>query len=127
METIKIILSTLVLVSLLSIIRSLKGEIAIPVSICISVFVLGCLFGIIEPIIVMIKEFENYIGGNYISIMLKALGIALITETSSDICRDFGENGIASKIDMLGKCTLVTMSVPIMKDILSLIKNMLVE
>ena len=96
METVKIIITTLVLVAFLTVIRSFKGEMALPVSICISVFIIGCVLGVIEPLISMIKEFERDIGGNYISVMLKALGIALITETASDICRDFGENGISS-------------------------------
>ena len=127
METVKIIIITLVLVTFLTVIRSFKGEMALPISICISVFMIGCVLGIIEPLISMIKEFERDIGGNYISVMLKALGISLITETASDICRDFGENGISSKIDLLGKCTIISMSVPIMKDILDLVKDVLAK
>ena len=127
METVKIIVTTLVLVAFLTVIRSFKGEMALPVSICISVFIIGCVLGVIEPLITLIKDFEKDIGGNYISVMLKALGIALITETASDICRDFGEIGISSKIDLLGKCTIISMSVPIIKDILALVKDVLAK
>jgi stage III sporulation protein AD len=49
----------------------------------------------------------------YMQIVLKALGICLLTQLASDACRDAGEQGLANKVDLVGKATLLTMAIPL--------------
>ena len=48
----------------------------------------------------------------------KALLIALLCQLTSEICRDFGENSIASKVELGGKIAIIYLSIPLVKEVL---------
>lgn len=54
----------------------------------------------------------------YISVVLKVLGLCIITQLAADICRDAGQQSIASRVELGGKLTCLAVSLPIFKDIL---------
>lgn len=57
----------------------------------------------------------------YFPILLKILAIAYLTDFVSQICRDAGEAGIASKTEMAGKIFILYVSLPVFTSILSMI------
>ncbi len=65
------------------------------------------------------------IKSEYIEIMLKGLGICYLTQFSSDICIDFGQTSLASKIELCGKITLAALSIPLLLALIEIIKKML--
>lgn len=59
----------------------------------------------------------------YMGTILKIVGIAYIADFGSQICRDAGENALASKIEFAAKIIVLVMAVPIIVAVLqSLIK-----
>lgn len=66
-----------------------------------------------------VLEVVNLVGGyasinnTYLSLLLKILGIAYIAEFASDICRDSGYSSIANQIQIFGKLTVLSLSLPI--------------
>ena len=125
METVKIVGITFVSLSFLMVIRAIKGEMALPLSICISVMLMGCALSAAVPLIDLIKNYCQRIGGDYITVLLKSLGIAILTSSAAEISRDFGESNIAQKIELLGKCTILSFAVPIIKDLILLVTEVL--
>lgn len=61
----------------------------------------------------------------FISLLIKITGIAILTEFAVSICKDSGENAIASKVDMGGKVIMISMSVPILASLLETILKIL--
>ncbi|MCK8817501.1 stage III sporulation protein AD [Natroniella sulfidigena] len=61
----------------------------------------------------------------YVNTILKVIGIAYIAEFGAQICRDAGENIIASKIEFAGKIMIMVLGVPIMISILESILQLL--
>ena len=57
---------------------------------------------------------------NYTVILLKALGICIITQFASDTCKDAGETALSSKVEMAGKITVLALSLPLIKSVLEL-------
>lgn len=55
---------------------------------------------------------------DYISVIIKSVGISFITQLSADICRDSGQNAVASKIEFAGKLMLAFIAVPVAKALL---------
>ncbi len=53
------------------------------------------------------------------SLMLKALGIALVSKFCADICRDCGESTLAGGIESVGRVAIFSLCIPIISDILS--------
>ena len=52
-----------------------------------------------------VSRLENY-NINFIKILLKLTGVSIILEYVISICKDCGENALASKIDLGGKLTV---------------------
>ena len=64
---------------------------------------------------------KSGINAEYLGILLKITGIAILTEFAVSICKDSGESAIASKIDFGGKVIVISMSVPIIYALLEII------
>ena len=74
----------------------------------------------------IISEFNSIIEKSgipvqYFKTVVKIIGISYISKFAAEICRDGGENAIASKIELGGKITLLSVTVPIIGDFLNLI------
>ena len=53
----------------------------------------------------------------YVNVLLRALGVCLLTELAADTCRDAGEQGLASKAELVGKLALLTVSLPLFRKV----------
>lgn len=61
---------------------------------------------------------DVHIDRDYISIILKTVGISFFTQLAGDICRDSGMNAVATKIEFAGKLMLAVLAVPVAKALL---------
>ena len=61
----------------------------------------------------------------FIALLIKITGIAILTEFAVSICKDSGETAIANKIDMGGKVIMVSLSIPILSGLLETILKIL--
>lgn len=70
---------------------------------------------------------EGSVSSEYIGVLIKVLGIALVTQFTSDMCRDSGENALASKVEFAGKVIITAASIPVIKGftgfVASLVEN----
>ena len=53
----------------------------------------------------------------YISLMLRGLGIATLCRICSDVCRDCGEPTVASGVESAGKIGMIVLAIPAVSDI----------
>lgn len=58
------------------------------------------------------------IDNKYFSMIIKITAIAYITQFGCDICKDAGENSVASKIDMAGRIIIAFSCMPLIMAIL---------
>ena len=56
--------------------------------------------------------------GEYALVMLKAIGIALLCSTCGNICRDCGESTIASGVEIAGNLMILSLCLPLIREIL---------
>lgn len=61
----------------------------------------------------------------YFKIVLKVIGISYITQFGVELCRDAGENAIASKVDAAGKICVMVLTIPVISGFLDIIIKML--
>ena len=64
-------------------------------------------------------------GNSYFSIIIKVLAIAYITEFTAQLCKDAGENSIASKVELAGKVIIFCVAIPVFISILNLVEQLL--
>lgn len=63
--------------------------------------------------------------GEYGSIIIKALGIALLTQICADICRDSGESSAAAGVELIGKIEILLLCFPMLERMLSSVKEVM--
>ena len=78
----------------------------------------------------IIKTINDFIdisnaGKEKYEILIKCLGICMVTKIASETCKDCGENSIVSKIDLAGKAVVLTFSMPLFQEVIFIIKDLL--
>lgn len=62
---------------------------------------------------------------DYVKVLVKAAGIAYIVDFAAGLCRDAGEGSVASYVEMAGRCEIVLLTIPIVKELLEISYGML--
>ncbi len=55
----------------------------------------------------------------YLGVVLKALGVCVITGIGADICRDAGQSTIASHVETAGRVAMLILALPLLSSVLS--------
>ncbi len=57
--------------------------------------------------------------------LLKALGIAALTQITADICREAGEGTVAGQVELVGRIEIVVLSLPLASNLLMMARGLL--
>lgn len=98
----------------------------IVVSACILIF-----FQILNGLTTVFDSIKNLSDGiepisQYIKLMIKVLGITLISQFVSDLCRDSGENALANIVEISSKIIVIVMILPLFETILKIVTGLIV-
>ena len=126
-EIIKMIGIGLISLVVVIILRQYRPEYAIYVSIIAGIMILFLAMDKLSGIINLLKSISDktYINKQFLGILLKITGIAIITEFAVSICSDAGEKAIATKIEIGSKVIIIAISIPIISSLLELIIEVL--
>lgn len=127
MDIIKIIGIGLISLIIIIILKQYRPEFTIYVSIIAGVLIIMLSMDKLTGIINILTTLSNKTGLNseYLGILLKITGIAMLTEFAVSICNDAGESAIATKVDLGGKIIIISISIPIIVALLELIVKIL--
>ena len=80
-----------------------------------------------KPLLSLVTTLENrdVASSVHIETILKGLGIVILTQISSDICRDSGEGTLAGHIETVGKLELLLLCIPLIEEILATAEKLL--
>ena len=81
--------------------------------------ILGYIIISAVPIIDFLKQMDALASGG-ISVMLKGLGICVFCQLTADICRECGQNAVASKVVLAGKLGILLLALPLIRDIVKI-------
>ena len=127
MEIIKIIGIGITALIIIIILKQYKPEFAVYTSIIAGIGILLLSLSQMSSVINLLKDIASRasISSEFLGIILKITGIAILTEFAVSICQDSGESAIANKIDIGGKIMIITMSIPIISSLLETILKVL--
>ena len=126
-EIIKIIGIGFIALVVIIILKQYRPEYAIYISIIAGILILFLAMDKLSGIINLLQSIadKTFINKQFLGILLKITGIAIITEFAVSICADAGEKAIASKIEIGSKVIIIAMSIPIISSLLELIIEIL--
>lgn len=83
----------------------------------------------LEPVLDFMRELEEVgdLQGDMLGILLKAMGIGLVSEVASMVCTDAGNSSLGKTLQMLGGTAVLWLSIPIFRALLELIQQILGE
>jgi len=127
MEIVKIIGIGITALIIIIILKQYKPEFAVYTSIIAGIAILLLSLSQMSGVINLLKDISSRasISSEFLGIILKITGIAILTEFAVSICQDSGESAIANKIDIGGKIMIITMSIPIISSLLETILKVL--
>lgn len=102
-------------------------EIALMLGLCASVVILFSLFSNVAQITDKISEITaaSSISTGYIAILLKVIGICLVTEFTANVCRDSGSSSLAGTVTLTGKILVTIAALPLYSDILNVVLELI--
>ena len=109
------------------IIKPIRSDFAILISIVGGIIVLFYTVSYLSQIFDVFTEIFNISGINasIYSIILKIIGIGYLTEFTAGICNDTGNSSLADKVLLGGKVVILVMAIPIVTSILDIVMEML--
>lgn len=127
MEIVKIVGLGLVASVLLAIIKQQRPEMAIQVSIVVAAVIFTMMLGKINSVITLMQEIGQRanVSSFYMGTILKIVGVAYVAEFGAQICRDSGENAIATKIEFAAKVIVIVLAIPIIASVFDFLLKLL--
>ena len=127
MEIFKIILIAFLGTIFYVILKETRKDIAMIVALATVVIIMAFGINYVAQVIELIKTLSDKAGlpDNFLSIILKIIGIAYIVEFAADICKDAGQAAISSKIQFAGKCIILTMGMTIIGNFVDVINKLI--
>ena len=127
MELLKIVLIGIVFSVIIIIIKQIKPEFSPIILIAASCVILAHIIHYIGNIMVDIDNIITQTGINkdLFVIILKIIGIGYLVEFGAGICNDSGNQSIADKIILAGKIIILSVSMPIISNLLNTIVGLI--
>lgn len=115
MEIVQVVGLGILATVLVIILKEYRPEMAMQVSIVAGLVIILLVIGYVVNIVQVITEISVGAGMNliYLQALMRIIGIAYLAEFGAQVCRDAGENSIASKIDFAAKVIILVIAIPI--------------
>ena len=116
----------LIALSAVTVMRGVKSEFAGFAALASAVLLLGAAVSAFTPVLEYVKEItEGTAFGEYMGVLMKALGITVAVRFCSEICRDSGENALASKLELVGKAEIMLLCLPLVSELTELARKIM--
>ena len=123
----KIIFIAIICVFLSTLTKKYNLEISTLISVCGGVLIFILSVQELTNIFNELKDIYNFTDLNFdfLKIIFKVLAIGYVTEFTADIADDFGNSIISSKVIFGGKLVICGMTMPIIKELLEMLLQLL--
>lgn len=107
------------------VVRQIARESAIPLQWIGVLLIGGAGVLMLQPMVAFATELAEQNGvGEVASLLFRALGIAILCQLCADFCRQSGEGGIATGVEMAGRVQLLLLSLPKLRELLTLARDL---
>lgn len=126
-DIVKIIGVGLLAVVIIIILKQYKPEFAIYVSMIAGIIILFLVIDKLAGVINLLTNLSNKANMNtqFLGVILKITGIAILIEYATSISKDSGETAVANKIELGGRIVIIAISIPIISSLLETIIKIL--
>jgi stage III sporulation protein AD len=100
-------------------------ELFVTLGACLCIFFF--LFSRLGIVLAAMERMQAYIklDFQYLSILIRMVGITYVAEFSANLCKDAGYHSVAAQIEMFGKISILAMSMPVLLALFEMIGTFL--
>ena len=110
------------------VIKQIRPDYAFLVRIASTVAICAVAVSVAAPMIAYMRSLfsgEALESFAYVGNVLKALGVALISQICADVCRDCGEGSAASGVELIGRVEILLLCIPMLEAVISTVGEVL--
>ena len=102
-------------------------EISTLLSLVVCAMAAAAMIGFLEPVIRFVRRIQNVgnLDGELISVLLKVMGIGLLTEITALVCKDAGNEAMGKTLQILSTVMALWLSLPVFEKLLTLLDEIL--
>jgi stage III sporulation protein AD len=103
-----------------AVLSHLNSGISFALKIVITALIAAYALMLLEPIPEKIYALASIgkLEGEYVSILLRGVGITVLGQITADICRDCGDTGSANGVELIAKLEIVLLCLPLLDKII---------
>lgn len=126
MNILSISILSVLTVIIITTLRPKNSEIALMLGLSCSVIILLTVLSQVSGIVATINNIiaVSQISTSYVVILLKVIGICLVTEFAINVCKDAGSQSLANNVSLAGKIMATITSLPLYADILNTVLSL---
>ena len=81
----------------------------------------------LEPVLPFVKTLQQLgdLNGDMLQILLKTVGVGLISEISAVVCKDSGNESLGKALQLLGVAVILWLSIPVFQMLMDLMQKIL--
>ena len=107
-----------------AVVGTLAGGISVAIRLCGLALVLGGAVALLGQVTEQLSGFEGD-AEEYVSLMIRGLGIVTLGRICSDVCRDCGENGVAAAVESCARLAVLLLAMPSVLGILEAVDTLI--
>lgn len=105
--------------------KNVKSEV-LPLQWAGNIMLSGAALLLLQPTITYLGELCSAHGmGETVSLLLRGLGVAMMTQFCADLCRQSGETVLANSVELAGKAEILLLCLPQMRELVELAGNLI--
>lgn len=111
----KIFLIAFVALAAIVLLKQIKPEFALLLKFAVLLLLGFLVFSEVNDAVSEIFSFGERVSidSEMLKILLKALGLCLVAQIASDVCKDCGESALSTSVELVGKLSIVLMALPV--------------
>ncbi|SHI08300.1 stage III sporulation protein AD [Sporobacter termitidis DSM 10068] len=108
------------------VIKKNSPEMALMLTISLALIALYLAFDTIKSVTDFITSMASaaQISPAVLTVVLKAVGISIVTKLSADVCRDAGQSSVASGIELTGAFAALYIALPLFKTVMDMLESL---
>lgn len=127
MLAVRVIVLCIAAALLCTVLRVHRPELALAMSLAVGLMVMLMVLDPVTEVASQLRRFLHFasLEGEGASIVLKAAGIAILSELGVQICCDAGESALAGRIRLVSRLTMLGLSMPLVGQIMDGLSSLL--
>ena len=126
MDTVKLCAVGILVTVISVVLQRWNPQFELPVKLSSAILFMGAVLLLAMPLVSYVFGLlEESAASPYATIVMRALGVAVVSETVAGICRESKEASVASYIEMAGRLEILILCLPLMEEILQSVKGLI--